>query len=112
MNFNLTKLIAIALLLFAIAFTPLNCAMPTASFAIAGTVKSNPTDTTKQAAKEVVKDTGVKQQFGQTEKGEELINKAQEHASQKLDEMAKKAESQEDLPNSQQRFLNNLSDKH
>ncbi|MGL6342547.1 MAG: hypothetical protein ACRC80_25815 [Waterburya sp.] len=105
MNFNLTKFLAIALLLFAIAFTPINSA-------IAGTVKSNSADTTKQAAKEVVKDTGVKQQFGQTEKGEELINKAQEHASQKLDDLANKAESQEDLPNSQQRFLKNLSDKH
>ncbi|MGL5942974.1 MAG: hypothetical protein ACRC2S_21930 [Waterburya sp.] len=112
MNLNFTKLLAIALLLFAIAFTPINSAMPTASFAIAGTVKSNSADTTKQAAKEVVKDTGVKQQFGQTEKGEELIDKAQEHASQKLDDLANKAESQEDLPNSQQRFLKNLSDKH
>lgn len=111
MNLNPTKLLAIALLLFAIAFTPINSAMPTASFAIAGTVKSNPADTTKQAAKEVVKDTGVKQQFGKTEKGDELIDKAQEHASQKLDDLADKAESHEDLPNSQQRFLKNLSDK-
>jgi hypothetical protein len=103
MNLNPTKLIAIALLLLAIAFT--------SPRAIAGTVKSNPADTTKQAAKEVVKDTGVKQQFGKTEKGEELIDKAQEHASQKLDEMANKAESQEDLPNSQQRFLKNLSNQ-
>jgi hypothetical protein len=111
MNLNFNKLIAIAFLILAIAFTPfINSAMPTASFAIAGSVKSNPADTTRQAAKEVVKDTGVKQQFGKTEKGEELIDKAQEHASQKLNEMAKKAESPEDLPNSQQRFLKNLSD--
>jgi hypothetical protein len=111
MNLNFNKLIAIAFLILAIAFTPFNSAMPTASFAIAGSVKSNPADTTRQAAKEVVKDTGVKQQFGKTEKGEELIDKAQEHASQKLNEMAKKAESQEDLPNSQRRFLKNLSDQ-
>lgn len=104
MKYNLTKLFALALLLVALFITPIN-------FAVAGTVKSDPAETAKQAAKEVVKDTGVLDQFGQSEKGKEFIEKAQEKASENLDKLAKKAESQPELPNSQELFLKNISDK-
>jgi hypothetical protein len=98
------QFVAIACLLVAIALTPLNSAW-------AGTVKSNSADNAKQAAKEVVKDTGVKQQFGESENGDRLLDNAQEKANQKLSDLQKKADSNSDLPASEKLFLDNLSDK-
>ena len=101
---KLTNLIAIAFLSCAIALT--HC-----SLALAGTVKSNPVDNTKQAAQEVVKDTGVKQQFGQTESGDRLLDDAKAKANKKLQNLADKANSDKDLPDSEKLFLKNLQGK-
>ena len=59
----------------------------------------------------MVKETGVKQQFGKSEHGECLLDNAREKASNKLNDLSEKVDSNQDLPNSQQLFLDNLSDK-
>lgn len=100
---NLIKLVAIAFFYLAIAFLP--------QTALADTVKSNNADSTKQAAKEVVKDTGVKEQFGKSAKGEQLIDNAQDKANKKLNNLSDKAKSGEDLPDSEKLFLKNLQGK-
>lgn len=97
---NLIRLMAIAFFYLAIAFLP--------STALADTVKSNTSDSTKQAAKEVVKDTGVKDQFGKSANGEQLLDNAQNKANEKLNNLADKAKSGEDLPDSEKLFLKNL----
>ena len=88
----------------AIAFTPLNSAK-------AETAKSSPADTARSAAAEVVKDTGAKEIFGKNENGDVLIDKAKAKASQKLDDLAEKAESDRELPDSKKLFLKNLQDR-
>ncbi|MEY4518316.1 MAG: hypothetical protein RLZZ499_915 [Cyanobacteriota bacterium] len=100
---NLIKLVAIAFFYLAIAFFP--------QTALADTVKSNTTDSTKQAAKETVKDTGVKEQFGKSANGEQLLDNAQNKANEKLNNLAEKAKSGEDLPDSEKLFLKNLQGK-
>ncbi len=88
---------AIAQLAVGIAFTPLNLAL------------ADTNDTTlKQAAQEVTKDTGAKEQFGKSENGDRLLDDAQAKANQKLNDLADKANSDEDLPDSQKLFLKNL----
>lgn len=74
-------------------------------------MESNTANTAKQAAEEVVKDTGVKKQFGKSESGDRLLDKAQEKASRKLNNLAEKANSDRELPDSQKLFLDNLSNK-
>lgn len=74
---------------------------------LADTVKSNHADTLRQAAKEVVKDTGVKEQFGKSENGNELLDNAQTKASQKLNKMAEKAKNN-DLADDKKLFIDNL----
>jgi hypothetical protein len=95
---------AFVLLLIAIAFTPFNSAL-------AGTVKSDAANTAKQAATEVIKDTGVKEQFGKTENGERLLDKAQDRANQNLNDLATQSESNTDIPDSKKLFLKNLQGK-
>ncbi len=102
MKFNLVRLIAIAFFYVAIIFT--------SNFALADTVKTNSPDSAQQAASEVVKEQGSKEQFGQTKNGEQLLDDAKEHAGEKLDNLAKKAKS-EDLPDSERLFLKNLQGK-
>lgn len=92
--------ILIAFLTFAIAFTPLT---------EAATVKSNAGDNARQAAQEAVKDTGAKEIFGKTESGDKLIDKAQAEASKKLTKLSQKADSNEELPDTEKRFLDNIS---
>lgn len=100
---NLIKIVAIAFFYLAIAFFP--------HTALADTVKSNNADSTKQAAKEVVKDTGVKEQFGKSANGEQLLDNAQGKANEKLNNLSDKAKSGEDLPDSEKLFLKNLQGK-
>jgi hypothetical protein len=99
---NLIKLVAIAFFYLAIVLP---------QTALADTVKSNTADSTKQAAKEAVKDTGVKDQFGESAKGEQLLDNAQDKANEKLNNLAEKAKSGEDLPDSEKLFLKNLQGK-
>lgn len=109
MKSKLTSIIAIrqatlhviTSLIIAIAFLTINPA-------IAGTVKSTEVNTAKQASQEVVKDTGVKQQFGKSENGEQLLDQASAKASQNLDRLAQEANSNPDLPESKKLFLKNL----
>ncbi len=84
-----------------IAFTPLT--------AEAATVKSDAGNKARQAAQEAVKDTGAKEIFGKTENGDELIDKAQAEASKKLTKLSQKADSNEELPDTEKRFLDNIS---
>lgn len=90
----------------AIAFFYLAIAFPPTS--LADTVKTNTADSTKQAAQEVIKDTGVKDQFGKSANGEELLDNAQDKANEKLNNLADQEKSGEDLPNSEKLFLKNL----
>lgn len=103
MKLNLVQLMAIAFFYVAIIFT--------SNFALADTVKTNSPDSAQQAASEVVKEQGSKEQFGQTESGEQLLDDAKEHAGEKLDNLAEKAKSAEDLPDSERLFLKNLQGK-
>ena len=77
--------------------------------ALADTIKSNTTDTVKQAAREIVKDTGVKEQFGKSKNGDRLLDKAQNKANKKLNKIAETANSNEELPASKKLFLDNLT---
>jgi len=96
---NLIKFVAIAFFSLAIAFN-----IPAA---IADTA-SNDADSAQQAAQEVVKSTGAKEQFGKSANGDRLLDNAQEKASAKLDELASSANSGEELPESKKLFLKNL----
>ena len=87
---------AIALCLFAIAFTTPS--------ALAG---SN-TQSVEKAAQEVVKETGAKEQFGKSANGDRLLDDAKAKANKKLNNLADEAKSQEDLPDSKKLFLKNL----
>ena len=93
------KLWAIALCLLAIAF-----ATPSA-------LAENSTQSVEKAAREVVKDTGVKEQFGKSANGDRLLDNAKAKANQKLNDLADKANSKEDLPDSEKLFLKNLESK-
>ncbi|MBE9046033.1 hypothetical protein IQ255_16750 [Pleurocapsales cyanobacterium LEGE 10410] len=98
MKSKIISLIAIALLSTAIAFIPLNPA-------------SANSDTAKQAATEVTKETGAKEQFGKSANGEQLLDRAKAKASNKLDNLGEQAKSGEDLPDSKQLFLKNLNNQ-
>ncbi len=84
----------------AIAFTPLNLAL--------ADTKDASNASAKKAAQEVTKDTGAKQQFGKSENGDRLLDDAQAKANKNLNDLADKANSEEDLPDSQKLFLKNL----
>ena len=102
MKLNLTKSIAVAILCTAIALFTLHSAL-------ADTIKPAHKDTLRQAAKEVVKDTGVKEQFGQSENGDRLLDQAQRKANQKLNKLADTADSEKELPKSKKLFVDNLN---
>gem|GEM_PF-2523773 len=80
--------------------------------ALADTFKSNPTDTVKQAAQEVVKDTGAKEQFGKSKNGNELLDQAQNKANENLNNLAQEANSNQKIPASKKMFLDNLTSKN
>ena len=82
------------------------------SSALADTAQSNNINTTKQAAKEVVKDTGAKEQFGKSANGNQLLDKAQNKANKKLNDLADEAATGDELPSSKQLFLDNLTNKN
>lgn len=86
----------------AIAFTNLTSAQ-------AATVQSNAADNARQAAQEAIEDTGAKEQFGKTASGDSLIDKAKAEASKKLTKLSQKADSKEELPDTEKRFLDNIS---
>lgn len=98
---NLLKFCAIALVMVAIAFT--------GSPAIADSVDASTINSLRQAAQKVIEDDSAKEQFGQSENGDRLLDQAKIKASQKLSKLAKEAEQRsENLPNSKKLFLNNL----
>lgn len=64
-----------------------------------------------EAAKKVTQEDSIKEKFGQTEQGEEMIDKARETADKKLSSLAKKTQEKQDLeklPPHEQNFLENL----
>ena len=79
--------------------------------ALADTVKADTAGTVKQAAREVTKDTGAKEQFGKSKSGNDLIDKAQNKANKKLNNLAQEADSDKELPASKKLFLDNLTTK-
>ena len=91
---------AIAIMLIAIAFTPI---------ALADTPDSTQVNSARQAADEAVQPTGAKEQFGKTPSGDRLINDAKREANKKLNNLADEANSNEDLPDSKKLFLKNLN---
>lgn len=99
MKLNLIKTIAIALFFWAISFTPLLA------------VPDSHAESARQASKEIIKETGVKEQFGKTENGDRLLDDAKAKASTKLDRLADEASSSEDLPGSKKLFLKNLNNE-
>ena len=102
---NLTKLVAIMKLALSIAFFLVAIAFPS-NFALADT-DSSTSNSLQQAAQKVIEDDGAKDQFGQSENGEQLLDKAKTEASKKLTKLADKKDS-EDLPESEKLFLKNL----
>ena len=92
--------ILIAFVTFAIAFT---------SPSEAATARSNAGDNARQAAQEAIEDTRAKEIFGKTESGDELIDKAKAEATKKLTKLSQKADSNEELPDTEKRFLDNIS---
>lgn len=100
---NIIKLIVIAFFTIAIAFSPQSV--------LADTVKSTSANSAQQAAQQVVQETGVKEQFGQSKNGEQLLDNAKEKAGKNLDDLADQADSGENLPDSKKLFLKNLQGK-
>lgn len=96
MKFSFRKLAAIAFLIV-IALASPNL-----------TLASTDGGTAKQAAQEVLKDTGAKQVYGKGESGDVLIDKAKNKASKKLDDLGESADKSDDLPQSKKLFLKNL----
>ena len=111
MNSNLTNSIAVVLVSMAITKLAVGIALCSVNPALADTVKSNSSETLRQAAQEIVKDTGVKEQFGQSENGDRLLDRAQEKASHKLENLAQEADSEPELPASKKLFLKNLTNQ-
>ena len=101
MKTKIISILAIAFFLVAIAFIPLNSAF----------ADTNNADTAKQAATEVTKETGAKEQFGKSENGEQLLDDAKAKANKKLNDIAEEANSTEDLPDSKKLFLKNLNNE-
>lgn len=79
------------------------------NLAFADSINSNSIEAIQQAAKKVTEDTGVKQQFGKSENGDRLLDNAQTKASEKLEEIARDAKSDGELPGSKKLFLDNLT---
>ena len=78
------------------------------AFAAPSALADDNSQTAKQAAQEVVKETGAKEQFGKSPNGDRLLDDAKAKANQKLNDLAKEANSPEDLPDSKKLFLENL----
>lgn len=104
---KLLKLMVIASI--TIAFSMAIAFLPNS--ALADTTNPSTANSAQQAAQEVVKQTGVKEQFGKSRNGEQLLDNAQEKASEKLDDLAKEADSGEKLPESKKLFLKNLQNQ-
>ena len=97
---NLIKIVTIAFFYLAIAFnTP---------SAIADTGSVNTSNSLQQAAQKVIEDDSAKEQFGKSENGEQLLDKAKTEASKKLTKLTQEADSESDLPESKKLFLKNL----
>ena len=104
---NLIRLIAIAKLALCISLFYLAIAF-VSPFATANTADSNvsASNSLQQAAQKVIEDDSAKEQFGKSENGEQLLDKAKTKASQKLTDLTD-ADSK-NLPESKKLFLENL----
>lgn len=99
---SLIRLIAIAYFFWAVAF------LPQIAIADNTTTDIKSSQSAQKAAQEVLKETGVKEQFGQSENGEQLLDQAKAKASSKLNDLAEKANKPEELQKSKQLFLKNI----
>lgn len=95
--------------LLAIAFS-LVVFLSSISGVTAATTQSQSTAASK-AADKVVEEKQVKNQFGVSENGEQMIDSARDKASQKLDKLSEQAKSDEELPQTEELFLKNLQGK-
>jgi hypothetical protein len=99
MKSKILRLLAIAcsVILF---FSPIN--------QVIAATQSKSTAASK-AADKVVEEKQVKNQFGVSKNGEQMIDRARDEASQNLDELSAKAKSnEEELPKTKKLFLKNL----
>ncbi|AFZ37868.1 hypothetical protein Sta7437_4399 [Stanieria cyanosphaera PCC 7437] len=108
------KLFTLALIVFSLFLTIIiDFNFQPINIALAGQVDSETAQKTREAADKVVQDDqGVKEQFGKSESGEELIDKARNEAQKKLDSLANKADSNQSLPDHEQVFLKNVEGKN
>jgi 5-bromo-4-chloroindolyl phosphate hydrolysis protein len=91
--------------LLAIAFSVILFFFPLNGVIAATQSKSN---AASKAADKVIEEKQVKNQFGVSKKGEQMIDRARDEASQNLDELSDKAKSNEELPKTKKLFLKNL----
>jgi hypothetical protein len=80
-------------------------------FPINGVIAATQSKSTaaSKAADKVVEEKQVKSQFGVSENGEQMIDRARDEASQNLDELSERAKSnEEELPETKKLFLKNL----
>ena len=81
--------------------------------AIADTNSDNAADTAKTAAERVVEQDNVKDRFGKSQSGDELLDNARNKASKKLESLSEEAKSgDESLPHNKRLFLRNLEGKN
>ncbi|BAU62893.1 hypothetical protein STA3757_02440 [Stanieria sp. NIES-3757] len=87
----------------------INSFFPIDNLALAEQINSETVQKTQEAADKVVQDDqGVKQQFGQSKSGKQLLEQARTHAEKKLDSLAEKADSNQSLSDHEQIFLKNV----
>jgi hypothetical protein len=92
--------------LLAIAFSIILFFLPISKVIAATQSKSA---AASKAADRVVEEKQVKNQFGVSKNGEQMIDRARDEASQNLDELSDEAKSnEEELPKTKQLFLKNL----
>jgi hypothetical protein len=77
--------------------------------AIADTLNSqSAAQKAEKASERVVQEDSVKEQFGQTQKGEKLIDDAKNTAQTKLNSLAEKTKQGQKLPPQEELFMKNL----
>ncbi len=84
------------------------------SAALADTKYDKGADKAETAADRVVEQDAVKERFGKSESGDQLLDNARSKANKKLKSLAEEAKSEDDesLPHSKRLFLRNLEENN
>jgi hypothetical protein len=116
-NIGLRLILAVIPLLFVLSNATIDLSVQTAiapdasTFMAIASSSDQAAQKANEAAKKVTQEDSIKEKFGQTEQGEEMIDKALETADKKLSSLAKKTQEKQDLeklPPHEQNFLENL----